>query len=110
MAAGCWDVQGHVGYLSPEGIDLFGNPEQLLVGLPSDMWTVGCLLLEVLIGQPVFITHEVRKQPGQAQLMHIMQCQAQWVSCTLCLSFCVHALMHGHIYALMCDMHQMFWQ
>ena len=80
VAADCAEVKGNVGYFSPEGINLFGEPEERLVGTPSDMRTVGhCLMLEVLVGEPAFMDRQMICKPYEQQAAHIMQRQRPWV-------------------------------
>ena len=91
MAAECGKVEGNIAYASPESINLFDEAEQRLVGTPSDMWTVGCLLLELLTGQPAFIGSDLLCQPTDQQAGHIRQRQRQWVSASVAkLSSSIH--------------------
>ena len=78
--AGFTEVQGEIAYRSPEGLGLFEKPEEHLVGFPSDMWSVGCLLLELLIRQPAFISTEMRSESAETQIEHTKERQLQWVS------------------------------
>ena len=81
LSAACNEVEANIGYHSPEGNDFFDEPKERLVGKPSDMWTVGCMLLEVLMGEQAFMERQVRREPYQQQAAHTMQRQKQWVRC-----------------------------
>ena len=75
-------MQGEIAYRSPEGLGLFDKPEEHLVGFPSDMWSVGCLLLELLTYQPALSNKEMRSKATQTQTEHTKERQLQWVSPT----------------------------
>ena len=60
---------------------MFSEPEERLVGTPSDIWAVGCLLLEVLVDESAFEDPKLYHKPFERRLESIREKQRQWVCC-----------------------------
>lgn len=98
MSAGCYDYNANVGYLSPEGIDLFGDWQQHLVGTKSDLWSVGCLLLDTLTNEGAFLSHEACQLAYKQRELYTKNKQRQWVCNSSFLSVCSVAIAHNMLF------------
>lgn len=83
-------MRAHAAYTSPEGLNFFGNPDEHPVTAASDLWNVGCLVLELLVGQPVFVERHEVAEPRQQLSQKVLQRHTYWVRCCLlpCLLCC----------------------
>ena len=84
------DVRNNVGYASPEQLDF----RALRAEESLDMWSAGCIFLEMLVDQPAFTTYEERTLPEHQQTQLIVERQLQWVS----------GLLHLHANPLTCSL------
>ncbi len=81
-AAGHDEMHAAPAYTSPEGLNYFKQPETYLVGCTTDIWSMGCVLWELLTGQPAFCRPEDRALlPDNADRLRqlVLQRQAQRV-------------------------------
>ena len=71
---------GCITYKSPEGLDYFHKPQQYLMGSATDVFSMGCVLFELLTGLFAFGREEdhdlTESELRQATVLR----QAAWVS------------------------------
>lgn len=107
-AAGFDEVRAHAAYSSPEGLNFFVNPNEHPVTTASDLWSVGCLVLELLVGQPVFVQPHELDEPHQQLSQKVLRRHTYWVHsclqpCLLCCScFGTTASLHAFPCMLPC--------
>ncbi|PPQ65143.1 hypothetical protein CVT24_011038 [Panaeolus cyanescens] len=65
---------GTVNYMSPEAIELPEGMRRLKVGRPSDVWSLGCILYQMVYGHPPFQHLSVyQKMKAIPDLTHVIE-------------------------------------
>ena len=77
------DVMVNISFSSPESLGFFDGKEQYGIDAKSIVWTVGCMLLELLTAEPAFASRKVPHESYAHQLQDTLY--RQWVrQCYLC--------------------------
>jgi len=76
-------IAGSAVYTSPEGLDYFHKPQEYLIQGAADMFSMGCVLFQLLTDLPAFMRPE--DQFGEELTIHDLHQlalwrQAKWVS------------------------------
>lgn len=79
--ADCKDMCSKLEYASPEGLNFFDDPDTYRIQAVSDVWSVGCVLLELLTDLPAFSDKDVRTLNGPDYREAVLELQRDWVSC-----------------------------
>ena len=67
---------GTVNYMSPEAIELPEGRERLKLGRPSDVWSLGCILYQMVYGTPPFHHLDLyQKMRAIPDVRHVIDCQ-----------------------------------
>ena len=76
--AGSKEVHSWIGNMSPEA---FSRSKKGKVTTKSDIWTVGCMMLELLTGDPAFLSYNIGEVPDRALMTRtVIENHRQWVS------------------------------
>ena len=51
-------------YASPEGLNFFNDPDTYRIQAVSDVWSVGCVLMELLTDLSAISDKDVRRETG----------------------------------------------
>lgn len=80
IAADCSELNSKLEYVSPEGLGYFGESNKFRIQAQSDVWSIGCVLLELLTGKPAFRDEDVCSESAAEYRSAILEFQRDWVS------------------------------